>query len=97
MLRTLLLLCIVVSLSCSTRVEYALREPALLTAATTVNINSADVSELERLPHVGRKTAESIVAFRSEHGRFRRTEQLMLIKGISEARYLEMRHLLRTK
>lgn len=97
MLRILLLLCISLSLSCSSRVEFLPVEAEDPSAARTVNINSADISELERLPYVGRTTAESIVAFRKEHGPFRRTEQLMLIKGISEARYMEIRHLLRTR
>ncbi len=48
-----------VSLACTSRIVYeAAAEPATV---GTVNINTASVAELEMLPGVGQKTAESIV------------------------------------
>ena len=50
----------------------------------TVNINQAASAELARLPRVGAKLADRIVAHRAEHGPFRRAEDLMEVKGVGE-------------
>jgi competence protein ComEA len=47
-----------------------------------VNINSADASQLALLPRVGQKAAERIIAYRTEHGPFKKTSDLMQVKGI---------------
>jgi competence protein ComEA len=47
-----------------------------------VNINSADASQLSLLPRVGAKAAERIIAYRTEHGPFKKTSDLMQVKGI---------------
>ncbi|KAA0253996.1 MAG: helix-hairpin-helix domain-containing protein [Acidobacteria bacterium] len=49
-----------------------------------VNVNQASAAELARLPRVGEKLAERIVAYRQEHGPFKRAEGLMEVKGIGE-------------
>ena len=49
-----------------------------------VNINSAGAAQLALLPGVGPKAAERIVAYRTEHGAFTKTGQLMDVKGIGE-------------
>lgn len=49
-----------------------------------VNLNTATVTELMQLPRVGQHTAERILAFRKQHGGFRRVEELMNVKGIGE-------------
>ena len=95
LLRILLLLACFGLAGCSTRVVY--EAPAVEPGSGAVNINLASVDELERLPHVGRKTAEAIVEFREKNGPFRRPEQLMLLRGMSETRFLEMRSLIRTE
>jgi len=81
-----------VSLACTSRIVYeATAEPA---AVGTVNINRASVAELEALPGVGQKTAEAIVEHREQHGAFRRVEHLMLVQGVSESRFVEIRPLI---
>ncbi len=50
----------------------------------TVNLNQATSAELVRLPRVGLKLADRIVAHRTEHGPFRRIEDLMEVKGVGE-------------
>jgi len=50
----------------------------------TVNINQAASAELARLPRVGPKLADRIVAHRVQHGPFRRIEDLMEVKGVGE-------------
>ena len=49
-----------------------------------VNINQATSAELGRLPRVGAKLADRIVAHRKEHGPFKRIEDLMEVKGVGE-------------
>ncbi|HYC92662.1 MAG TPA: helix-hairpin-helix domain-containing protein [Thermoanaerobaculia bacterium] len=47
-----------------------------------VNINTAGVNELTLLPRVGEKGAERIVEYRKEHGPFKKTADLMQVKGV---------------
>src|ERR1700704_2394273 len=49
-----------------------------------VNINSADVAQLAFLPRVGVKAAQRIVDYRKEHGSFKKTSDLMQVKGFGE-------------
>jgi competence ComEA-like helix-hairpin-helix protein len=80
---------------CSSRIVY--EQPKVRSTERALNINIASAGELEKLPHIGHKTAETIVAFREENGPFRRVEHLMLIKGVSEKRFAELRPYLRTE
>ena len=82
--------------SCSTRVGY---DPAKqnIPAADSININTASAKEIEKLPGIGRKTAGAIVTFREENGPFRRSEHLLLIRGVSESRFAELRQFIRTE
>ncbi len=50
----------------------------------TVNINQASADELARLPRVGAKLGARIVAHRTQHGPFKRIEDLMAVKGVGE-------------
>jgi competence protein ComEA len=56
-----------------------------------VNINDASPGELERLPGVGPALAARIVEHRERYGRFRRAEHLLLVRGISERRFRQLR------
>jgi competence protein ComEA len=47
-----------------------------------VDINTADVEELDELPEVGPSTAESIIQFRRTNGQFTSVEELEEIPGI---------------
>ena len=52
--------------------------------AALVNLNTADQVALESLPDVGPVTAQSILAWRSEHGAFTAVDQLLDVDGIGE-------------
>jgi competence protein ComEA len=81
----------VVLAGCSVRQVYQTSGIANTTSANAIDINTATVTELENLPHVGPKTAAAIVQFRNDNGPFRRTEYLMRIRGISEKHFAELR------
>lgn len=51
-----------------------------------VNLNTASLVELQRLPGVGPKMAERILAYRQENGRFKSLSDLDNVKGIGEKR-----------
>ena len=82
--------------SCSSRVVFD-PPPQYRAVSNAININTASAEEIEKLPGIGPKTAEAIVAFREENGPFRRPEHLMLIRGVSEKRFAEIRQFLRTE
>jgi competence protein ComEA len=60
-------------------------------APHSVDLNSATIKELEQLPGVGPTTAKAIVDFRTKTGRFRRVDDLLVIRGISESKLKKMR------
>lgn len=59
-----------------------------------VNINTASAEELELIPHIGEKLALRIVEHRERYGPFQKPEHLILVSGISDARFREMRDLI---
>lgn len=46
-----------------------------------VNINTADAEQLALLPRVGEKAAQRIIEYRTQHGPFKKTSDLMQVKG----------------
>lgn len=57
----------------------------------TVNINTASVDELQRLPGVGPATAAKILDYRGQIGKFSSAEQLVEVKGIGPKTFEKMR------
>ncbi|MDR1088426.1 MAG: helix-hairpin-helix domain-containing protein [Coriobacteriales bacterium] len=58
-----------------------------------LDLNTANARDLQRLPNIGPVLAERILAWRTEHGRFTDTEELMLIEGIGERTYERLKEL----
>jgi len=52
-----------------------------------VNVNAATAQELKYLPGIGDVMAQRIIEYRERHGRFRRTEDVIIIEGVSEKKY----------
>jgi competence protein ComEA len=92
----LILIVFLLMSGCTPRIDYEQQTSAAATQ-NPININTASADELERLPYIGRKTAEKIVEFREENGPFRRVEHVMQIRGISEKRFLEIQQLLKAE
>lgn len=65
----------------------------LRTEEKAVDLNRADVEELKRLPGIGNILAARIVEHRTEFGVFRRAEHLMLVRGVSEKKFLALSRL----
>jgi competence protein ComEA len=57
----------------------------------TVNINTADASELQKLPGVGPAMASRILEHRQQKGRFTDPSQLLDVKGIGSKTLAKMR------
>jgi len=91
------LLALIAFCGCSTRQVYQTSVADKIPASSAININTATSAELQTIPHIGVKTAEAIIAFREENGPFRRPEQLMQIRGISEKRFAEIRPFIKTE
>ena len=60
------------------------KEEALILESQKININTASSTEFQRLPGIGPKLADSIVAYREEHGQFNSLEDLKNISKIGE-------------
>lgn len=52
-----------------------------------VNLNAATAHELKDLPGIGDVMAQRIIDHRERHGRFRRTEDLIIVEGFGEKKY----------
>lgn len=68
---------------------------ARATAEDPVYVNHASAEELRRLPGVGPKRAQAIVALRQRMGRFQRVEDLLRVKGVGRTTLRKWRPLLR--
>ncbi|WP_211211302.1 DUF655 domain-containing protein [Thermodesulfobacterium hveragerdense] len=53
-----------------------------LVFAKKLDINQATVEDLEKLPGIGKKTAQAIVDYREKNGPFKSLEDLEKVKGI---------------
>ncbi len=49
-----------------------------------ININTASLDDLQKLPRIGEKIAQRILDFRKANGNFKKVEELMKVKGIGE-------------
>lgn len=59
-----------------------------------VNINNADESELDELPGVGPSTAQKIIQYRKENGKFKSIDELKNVSGIGEAKFQKIKDLI---
>ncbi len=56
-----------------------------------VNVNTADIGELETLPGIGPVIAQNIIKYRNTNGPFKIKEELKNVSGIGEKKYEEIR------
>ena len=74
----------------------AAETPAVVSssAAGVININTADASQFALLPRVGEKAGARIVEYRKTNGAFKKTTDLMQVKGIGEKTFETLRQYL---
>ena len=61
----------------------------------SININTAPVEELQRLPGIGPTLASRIVEHRRRHGPFKRPQDVVIVRGMSAKLYRRIAHLIR--
>nr|WP_317331283.1 DUF655 domain-containing protein [uncultured Romboutsia sp.] len=59
-----------------------------------ININTASVQELDALPGVGEATANKIINYREEKGKFNSIEEIKNVNGIGDKKYEELKTLI---
>ena len=60
-----------------------------------VSLNSANPDELQSVPGIGPATAQKIIDYRKEHGRFSSVDELAAVKGIGQKRVDAMKKYLK--
>lgn len=68
--------------------------PSPLAGEDLVNINTATLEELDKLPGIGPSTAQRIIAYRIDNGPFARIEDIVNVSGIGPATYEEIKDLI---
>jgi competence protein ComEA len=63
-------------------------------ATDKININTANASELEKLPGIGPKVAQRIVDYRTKNGAFKKAEEIMKVTGIGEKIFARMKDMI---
>lgn len=59
-----------------------------------LDLNTATLEQLDKLPGVGENKAKAILEYRSKKGHFKRVEELMEVKGIGEKMFEKLKGLL---
>lgn len=62
-----------------------------------ININTAGISELDRLPGIGPALAKAIIEYRDTNGRFQSVADIQRVKGIGKKKYAKIKDLIRTE
>lgn len=59
-----------------------------------VNINNGDIKALSTLPGIGKSTAEKIIQYRTDHGKFKKKEEITNVKGIGTKKFEKLKDLI---
>ena len=72
--------------------QVSLAQNEIIVSESAINLNMASAEELEKLPNIGAKVAQKIIEHRENFGKFRKAEYLILVDGISDRRFREIRN-----
>ena len=59
--------------------------------SSLININTADSSALQEIPGIGPATAEKIISYRNENGKFNKIEDIKNVSGIGDKTFEKMK------
>lgn len=59
-----------------------------------ININTADLKQLDDIPGVGEATANKILSYRDENGEFKSIEEIKNVNGIGDKKFENMKDLI---
>jgi comEA protein len=63
-------------------------------AGDKVNINTASLAELQKLPRIGPQIAQRILDYRKENGNFKKIEEILKVRGIGEKVFSQLKDLI---
>ncbi|NJD60687.1 MAG: competence protein ComEA [Anaerolineales bacterium] len=64
------------------------------TYAGMINVNTADLAQLESLPGIGPTLAQAILDYRVNYGPFTRIEDVMKVQGVGQAKFEAIKDLI---
>ena len=70
--------------------EHKIPQEEFMPDIMPLDLNTADVDDLDELPGIGEALASRILEYRKEHGRFQSVEELLEISGIGEKTLAEI-------
>ena len=62
-----------------------------------LDLNAATLKDLRRLPGIGSVLAARIIEHRRKHGRFRRPQDIIIVRGMSAGLFRRIEPLIRTQ
>lgn len=68
-----------------------------VTESVIININTANVEELQKLKGIGETYAQRIVDYRLENGEFKAVDELLKVKGIGNKRLEDIKAFIKLK
>lgn len=88
---------IVISCSNPPQNQAKTEENSIIFDEKAINLNTASAEELEKLPRIGKGIAKRIIEHREKYGSFKKTEHLILIRGMSDKKFREIRSLIKVE
>jgi competence protein ComEA len=70
---------------------YSVNADSITGQSGLININTADSASLQAIPGVGPATADKIIGYRNENGKFKKIEDIKNVSGIGDKTFEKMK------